>query len=112
MPEYLVNVGLNYPTATDPNRRAEPGEFVDDIPAQSVDALLASGAISAQGSHIDPQPTPEAATVVTEAPAPEAAPAVAPEVAPTPAPEAVAAPEVAQPEPTPQPEAPAPAPQA
>lgn len=38
---YVVVRGINYP----PDRRAEPGETRDDIPAESVAWLLEAGAI-------------------------------------------------------------------
>lgn len=40
-PQYRVNVGINYP----PDRRAEPGDVVDDIPGSSVAWLLEDGVI-------------------------------------------------------------------
>lgn len=40
-PRYRVIVGLNYP----PNRRAEPGDVVDDLPRTSVTLLQEQGAI-------------------------------------------------------------------
>lgn len=39
--EYEVLVGINYP----PNRRAEPGDVVTDLPYGSKTTLLAMGAI-------------------------------------------------------------------
>lgn len=39
---FRVLIGMNYPPD---DRRAEPGEIVDDIPAASVDWLLREGAI-------------------------------------------------------------------
>lgn len=44
---YLVLVGLNYP----PDRRAEPGDIVTDLPAASVPHELEAG-------HITPVATP------------------------------------------------------
>jgi len=41
MPKYLVKVGLNYP----PNRRAEAGDVVDDLPAKSIKWLRDQNAI-------------------------------------------------------------------
>lgn len=38
---YKVLIGLDYP----PDRRAEPGDVVDDLPTSSVKWLLDSGAI-------------------------------------------------------------------
>lgn len=40
-PAYEVIVGLNYP----PGRRVEPGEIVNDVPPESIEWLLAQGAI-------------------------------------------------------------------
>lgn len=40
-PAYRVLVGLNYP----PGRRAEPGDVVTDIPAESVGWLVEAGII-------------------------------------------------------------------
>ena len=73
MTEYLVKSGLNYPTATESNKRAEPGDVVSDIPATSVGWLLAEGHIA------------EVAAPVAEAP--PAAPAPVPGVVTPPVPE-------------------------
>lgn len=40
MPQYRVNVGIDYA-----GRRAEPGDLVDDIPTRSVKWLLEQGII-------------------------------------------------------------------
>lgn len=40
-PRYRVNIGLNYP----PNRRAEPGDVVDDLPRTTVVLLQEQGVI-------------------------------------------------------------------
>ncbi|ATW59937.1 hypothetical protein SEA_WALTZ_60 [Arthrobacter phage Waltz] len=40
---YKVNIGINYP----PNKRAEPGDVVRDLPAASIKHLLESGVIEA-----------------------------------------------------------------
>lgn len=45
--QYRVVVGLNYPTP-EGEKRAEPGDVVDDLPAEAVEGpegLLAQGAI-------------------------------------------------------------------
>jgi hypothetical protein len=43
---YLVKVGINYPPKPGaPEKRAEPGEYVDDIPASAVAWLLECDAI-------------------------------------------------------------------
>jgi len=39
--QYRVLVGMNYP----PDRRAEPGDIVDDIPPGSLGWLLDAGAV-------------------------------------------------------------------
>lgn len=39
---YEVKVGVNYP----PDRRAEIGDVVDDLPDYAIEGLLASGVIS------------------------------------------------------------------
>lgn len=41
MPKYLVKAGLDYP----PNRRAEEGSIVDDLPAKSIKWLREQGLI-------------------------------------------------------------------
>ncbi len=41
MPKYLVKAGLDYP----PNRRAEAGSIVDDLPAKSIKWLREQGLI-------------------------------------------------------------------
>lgn len=44
---YRVLVGLSYPPdGADDERRAEPGDVVTDLPAWSVDWLLAGGSIA------------------------------------------------------------------
>lgn len=64
MAQYRVLTGLNYP----PNRRAEPGDVVDDLPGKSVKWLLESGLIEPTGgskptdspkpSALKPKPAP------------------------------------------------------
>ncbi|MBT9176900.1 MAG: hypothetical protein DDT20_01225 [Firmicutes bacterium] len=44
MAKYKVLVGINYP----PDRRAEPGEIVDDLPVKSEAWLLEQGCIEAE----------------------------------------------------------------
>lgn len=46
---HRVLVGLNYP----PDKRAEPGDIVNDLPASSVKWLLAGGFIE----EVDPKPS-------------------------------------------------------
>lgn len=41
-PKYRVLTGLNYPPD---NRRAEPGDVVDDLPDYSIEPLLRAGVI-------------------------------------------------------------------
>lgn len=41
MPKYLVKVGLNYP----PDRRAEAGDVVEDLPSKSIKWLREQGVI-------------------------------------------------------------------
>jgi len=43
MTTYRVLIGLNYP----PDRRAEPGDVVDDLPKKSISWLLEQGHIEA-----------------------------------------------------------------
>ena len=57
MARYRVLTGLDYP----PNKRAEIGDIVEDLPAQSVKWLLADG-------HIEDADKPK--KVVAEEPAP------------------------------------------
>lgn len=55
---YRVLTGLDYP----PDKRAEVGDVVDDIPAKSVKWLLEQGHIEEVGKGkrpADPAPTPE-----------------------------------------------------
>jgi hypothetical protein len=40
-PKYRVNVGLNYP----PNKRAEAGDVINDLPPGSEESLLKLGVI-------------------------------------------------------------------
>lgn len=47
MTKYHVNVGINYP----PNKRAEAGDVVDDIPEKSVKSLLKDGTIEVAGKE-------------------------------------------------------------
>lgn len=44
---YRALVGLNYPqNGKGPERRAEPGDIIDDLPAKSVPWLLEDGSIA------------------------------------------------------------------
>lgn len=74
MPKYKVLVGIDYP----PNKRAEPGDIVDDLPSRSIKWLREGGIIEPlDAKHRDPepepepQPEPEAEIVVEVAPAAE-----------------------------------------
>lgn len=51
---YRVEVGISYPPkrGKGPERRAEPGDLVTDLPASAIPGLLDQGAIS------DPEATP------------------------------------------------------
>lgn len=49
---HKVLIGIDYP----PDRRAEPGDVVDDIPAASVSWLIAQGAIE----ETEPKPKAKA----------------------------------------------------
>ncbi|ALY09588.1 hypothetical protein SALGADO_63 [Arthrobacter phage Salgado] len=42
---YKVNIGINYP----PNKRAEPGDVVRDLPSASIKGLLDAGVIEPVG---------------------------------------------------------------
>jgi hypothetical protein len=42
---YKVNIGINYP----PNKRAEAGDVVTDLPAASIKGLLDAGVIEKAG---------------------------------------------------------------
>lgn len=75
MARYRVLTGIDYP----PNKRAEAGDLVDDLPPTSVKWLLEVGAIEETGKDAKKakaEPTPEP---VAE---PEAAPVVEPVEAP------------------------------
>jgi hypothetical protein len=43
---WRVVVGLNYPTGSGGERRAEPGDIVTDLPAEVAESLAAEGAIA------------------------------------------------------------------
>lgn len=47
MTQYKVNVGINYP----PEKRAEPGDVVDDIPEKSLPWLLEEGIVEPVASE-------------------------------------------------------------
>lgn len=72
---YLVNIGFDYP----PEKRAEPGDIVDDIPQGSLWWMLRDGVITPVARRAEDQPadepappallgTPEEAPRVYEAP--------------------------------------------
>lgn len=52
MPQYRVNVGIDYA-----GRRAEPGDQVDDIPTRSVKWLLEQGIIEEVAKPAQPVKT-------------------------------------------------------
>jgi hypothetical protein len=56
MSRYIVKVGLDYTGPDGTERRAEPNEVVDDLPAEAIDWLLASGLI-------EPEPASDAKEV-------------------------------------------------
>jgi len=69
MAKYRVLIGINYP----PNRRAEIGDVVDDLPAKSIKWLRESGAVALldkDGNPVDEVP----AEVPAEEPAPDTTP--------------------------------------
>lgn len=56
MPKYKVLVGIDYP----PNKRAEPGDIVDDLPSRSIKWLREGGMIEPlDAKHRDPEPEPQ-----------------------------------------------------
>jgi hypothetical protein len=58
VPAYRVLVGLDYP----PDRRAEPGDVVEDLPAKSIKWLTEQGLIEPAGAASKPgkpAPAPE-----------------------------------------------------
>ena len=62
--KYRVLVGINYP----PDRRAEPGEILADIPGQSIKWLVDSGAIErADGEPETPDSSAPEADLTEEA---------------------------------------------
>lgn len=65
MPSYRVLVGLDYP----PDRRAEPGDVVDDLPGKSIKWLTDQGLI---------EPADRASKPAAVKPAEKAAPKPAP----------------------------------
>ncbi|WP_433114290.1 hypothetical protein [Micromonospora sp. CA-246542] len=48
--KYRVNVGLNYPTKTNKEKRAEPGQLVTDLPEKSIPELIDLGYIEEVGN--------------------------------------------------------------
>ena len=69
MPKYLLNAGLDYP----PNRRAEAGDIVDDLPPKSIKWLREQGFIEAYDASAKAavDVAPEVEEVVAEEPTPE-----------------------------------------
>lgn len=68
MPKYLVKVGLNYP----PDRRAEAGDVVEDLPAKAIKWLRDQGVIELVDANGKAEPVVEEPTV--EEPVVEVAP--------------------------------------
>jgi len=66
MAKYRVLTGLDYP----PNKRAEAGQVVEDLPAQSIKWLLESGLIEDISKSVS-TPKQEPKPVVTEVKAEE-----------------------------------------
>ena len=68
MAKYRVLVGLDYP----PNKRAEAGDEVSDLPSSSITWLLADGLIEAvdgktsKKTVVAPEPEPEIEETVVE----------------------------------------------
>lgn len=48
--KYRVLVGLNYPTKTKNDKRAEPGDKVTDLPEKSIPELIGLGYIEEAGT--------------------------------------------------------------
>lgn len=69
MPKYLLNAGLDYP----PNRRAEAGDIVEDLPAKSIKWLREQGIIEPYDASAKAavEVEPEVEEVVAEEPTPE-----------------------------------------
>jgi len=52
---YRVLTGLNYPpNGKGPERRAEPGDIVNDLPPESVGWLLEDGSITEADEEVGP----------------------------------------------------------
>lgn len=74
MPDYKVNKGIDYP----PDKRAEAGDVVSDIPSKSVKWLLDSGVIEVVNGNrskknkvdlvINDDPVVEQATIIDDVP--------------------------------------------
>lgn len=76
MASYRALVGIDYP----PNKRAEVGDVIDDLPGKSIKWLL-------DGGYIEPSSNTPSAPVVEETPAEESAPIADEAPADAPAPE-------------------------
>ena len=73
MAKYKVLTGIDYP----PNRRAEAGDVVDDLPSKSIKWLRESGCIEPFDPSTpdpEPEPEPEPEPVVEETPVAEVEP--------------------------------------
>jgi hypothetical protein len=64
MTRYRVLQGIDYP----PNKRAEAGDVVDDLPATSVKWLLESGIIEDSSKPVKSKEEPKVEEPVVEAP--------------------------------------------
>lgn len=62
MTQYRAIKGINYPPG---NRRANPGDVVDDLPAASIKSLLAMGAIEEVEEPRTPATEPAPAALPT-----------------------------------------------
>lgn len=72
MAKYRVLTGIDYP----PNKRAEAGDIVEDLPSKSIKWLRECGAIELADATATPEPAeeePAEEPVVEEAPAEEPA---------------------------------------
>lgn len=71
MPKYLLNAGLDYP----PNRRAEAGDIVEDLPSKSIKWLREQGIIepfdASAKAAVEVEPEIEVVEPVVEEPTPE-----------------------------------------
>lgn len=80
--QYRVLVGINYPPG---DKRAEPGDIVNDLPDYAIKGLLEQGVIerpdAAPAPAVEPEPAPVEAPAPAETDAPPVVPAPATEEA-------------------------------